>query len=73
MNKKAVRILSEQMFVLFEILLIGLITIGFMRYINNAGTSSSFERAWISHDLKMLIESIISSPQIAVYDYIIFF
>ncbi|MBW2994750.1 hypothetical protein KY312_00210, partial [Candidatus Woesearchaeota archaeon] len=69
MNKKGLRILSEQMFVLFEIILIGLIAVGFMRYIYGFGEGSSFERAWVSHDLKMLLESVVSSPQLAVYDY----
>jgi len=70
LNKKGLRILSEQMFMLFEIILIGLITLALLRYVSQFGSSTLFERAWLSHDIKMLIETGVSSPQLIVYDYL---
>jgi hypothetical protein len=59
-----------QMFVLFEIILIGIVAFVFISYISGFADSSVFDRAYIGNDLKMILETISTSPQIIVYDYV---
>ena len=57
------------MFIISEIILVGLITWALIAYVSGFGSSNFFERTWVSQDLKMLVETIVSSPQLALYDY----
>jgi hypothetical protein len=69
MNKKGTRILSEQLFILFELILIAIIGLALLNYVYGLASSSLYERAWISHDLKMAIEAASSSPNILIHNY----
>jgi hypothetical protein len=69
MNKRGARLLSEQMFILFEIILIGLVLAILMAYVMRFGSTGFYESNWISHDLKMIIETLQSSPHISIYNF----
>jgi hypothetical protein len=61
-NRKGLTILSEQMFILFELVAIGLITIALLKYTSQFGSNEFFERRWISEDVSMFVETAVSAP-----------
>lgn len=69
MNKKGIQILSEQMFALFEIIAVALTVFFFVRYIYGFAGGDFLERAWLTNDLALLIDSASSSPGVLAYDY----
>ncbi|MBW3012532.1 hypothetical protein KY311_05065, partial [Candidatus Woesearchaeota archaeon] len=71
MNKKGVQILSEQMFILFELIVVALITLAFMTYVFSYSAPENFQVKWIANDLALMTESAASSPGIIVYEYLV--
>jgi len=57
------------MFILFELILIAVITFAFLKYVFSYSAPETFQMKWMADDLAMLTESTLSVPGIVIFNY----
>ncbi|MBD3259075.1 hypothetical protein GF371_00425 [Candidatus Woesearchaeota archaeon] len=62
-------IISEQLFMIFSLIVVVIFTIVAVRYTNGLATDLLFKQDYYAHDISFLIATSIGAPGIVIYDY----